>query len=96
MKKFAIVIISCVFTLASTALLARSEVKDVEISNTSTNRNTTTESRGRRSLATTGSVTIKDSEVKDTEIINRSTNTNTRTISSGDDSTATTGSVTIE
>lgn len=96
MKRFLIIIISVFFTLTSTALLARSDVEDVEISNRSTNVRTTTESSGRRSTATTGSVTVKDSKVKDTEMTNNSTNRNTRTTSSGHDSTATTGSITVE
>ncbi|NJD05571.1 MAG: hypothetical protein FIA97_03620 [Methylococcaceae bacterium] len=86
------------FTAASLGVMAEgTEIKDSTIANTSINSQNLNLSIGEESLASTGSVNIRNgAEIKNSTVLNSSANAENLNLSIGEKSVATAGSVTVE
>jgi len=81
----------------ASALAEGTLVKDSTIANTSVNSQNLNLSIGTDSLASTGSINIRNgAEINHSTVLNSSSNTENLNLSSGERSVATTGSITIE
>jgi hypothetical protein len=83
--------------VSAAALGEGTKVQDSTIANTSVNSQNLNLSIGEESLASTGSINIRNgAEVKNSTVLNSSVNTENLNLSIGERSVATTGSITIE
>jgi hypothetical protein len=79
------------------AMASGTEVEDSTLANTSLNSQNLNLSIGVETLASTGSINVRNgAEVEDSTVLNASANGQNLNISVGDHSTASTGSTTIE
>ena len=96
MKSLTTLAVITITSVISFNAMAESKIIKSTIVNKSINKGNSTVSTGIKSLASTGSVNIKDSKVIKSKIINKSINKGNSTVSAGYKSTASTGSVTVE
>ena len=97
MKSFTTAAIIAITAAMSFNAIAQSNVSGgTTIRNNSTNTANRTTAIGKDSMATTGSVNLKDADVLRSKITNTSTNVRNTTTAVGKDSLASTGSISIK
>lgn len=91
------IVFAAFVTVSMGAMASGTEVEDSTLANTSINSQNLNLSIGEETLASTGSINVRNhAEVEDSTVLNSSANGQNLNISVGDHSTASTGSATVE